>query len=203
MKIETDYYYFDGKDNPRVKRGLALVVPNQLRVGGTEAGNTRLMDAIAQRFVVYQYNDPEKKIPYDEGYDFFFWCNDKFFTTNGREHGNDMEYFTLSTNDKRPFARQMEDYAKLRQFIADWTEEARHACFTWTVKDDDAAVSAEARRVLASITPGETVEYRGMRGKLRRIGGDWVFVKLRVKKSGYRLKLGDICDIRKIGKEAA
>lgn len=199
MKIDTDYYYFDGEENPNVKRGLAYVAPNHLSVScPSEENGRRLMDAIASRFAVYQYA-PKDVVPYDERYDFFFWCNDKWNTTGGRESGDDMRYFTLTPNDRKPLDVQLADYAKLRDFVREWAgDEKMSATFSWTVKDNAEAIKSEAQRILAAIAPNEKVCYKGMHGKIRWVGGDCYFMKERARRYGYRLDWKSMCAIEKI-----
>ena len=79
----------------------------QALVMAAEARNSvmnPLMDAIAQNFVCYQYEDTEPAPFRSCQWDLFFWCNDFSNTLHGYGlSGRDYSYFTLSFNETRPW----------------------------------------------------------------------------------------------------
>ncbi|MBO7688636.1 MAG: hypothetical protein J6V72_19820 [Kiritimatiellae bacterium] len=192
MKIETDKtMYVEGYEF-YLERDLAHVVPNQARLytkGDRAEDNHKLIDEIAKRFRVYQY-DPA--VSYDENYDLFFWCNDLYFTAGGRQSGRDYSYFSLGTNKKQSRERQEETYERLRRFCEQYETEAVEAVFTWHAQCDDKAIAEEAKRILSQIV-GKRVFYGSQQGTMiQTADGTYIF-----KKKGAR-KYGLILSDRKI-----
>lgn len=77
-----------------------------------------IMDAIAQNFVCYQYEDTEPAPFGSCQWDLFFWCNDFSNTLHGYGlSGRDYSYFTLSFNEKHTVEKRAEVCWRLLQFL--------------------------------------------------------------------------------------
>ena len=94
--------------------GQALVMAAEVRNSIMEP----VMDAIAQNFVCYQYEDTEPAPFGSCQWDLFFWCNDFSNTLNGYGlSGRDYSYFTLSFNEKHTVEKRAEVCWRLLQFL--------------------------------------------------------------------------------------
>ena len=93
----------------------------QALVMAAEARNSvmnPLMDAIAQNFVCYQYEDTEPAPFKNCQWDLFFWCNDFSSTLHGYGlSGRDYSYFTLSFNENQTVEKRAEVCWRLLQFL--------------------------------------------------------------------------------------
>ena len=77
-----------------------------------------LMDAIAQNFVCYQYEDTEPAPFRSCQWDLFFWCNDFSSTLHGYGlSGRDYSYFTLTFNENQTVEKRAEVCWRLLQFL--------------------------------------------------------------------------------------
>ena len=87
------------------RRAHTAADEGQALVMAAEARNSvmnPLMDAIAQNFVCYQYEDTEPAPFRSCQWDLFFWCNDFSSTLHGYGlSGRDYSYFTLSFNENQ------------------------------------------------------------------------------------------------------
>ena len=94
--------------------GQALVMAAEVRNSIMEP----VMDAIAQNFVCYQYEDTEPAPFGSCQWDLFFWCNDFSNTLHGYGlSGRDYSYFTLSFNEKHTVEKRAEVCWRLLQFL--------------------------------------------------------------------------------------
>ena len=93
----------------------------QALVMAAEARNSvmnPLMDAIAQNFVCYQYEDTEPAPFRSCQWDLFFWCNDFSSTLHGYGlSGRDYSYFTLTFNENQTVEKRAEVCWRLLQFL--------------------------------------------------------------------------------------
>lgn len=192
MKTNTYNGYIN---QDRVGRKLAVVVPNKCAIHCKRpdaAANVALMEKLARIFRVYQY---DKSIPkYSNEYDLFFWCNDLYFTTGGKETGRDMSYITLTVNDKNSIERRFEVFKQLRAILDEYSDDRISATFDYTSKSIPEAEEAEAKRIFAECD-GKKCVYAGMVGRLTLDEGGYVFQKLRVRKYIYRLTASAVCSI--------
>lgn len=85
--------------------GQALVMAAEVRNSIMEP----VMDAIAQNFVCYQYEDTEPAPFGSCQWDLFFWCNDFSNTLHGCGlSGRDYSYFTLNFNENQTVEKRAE-----------------------------------------------------------------------------------------------
>ena len=205
MKITTDKETFCDKNE--VDRGLAHVAPLKVCFQARPEVNTRIMEAIAKEFKVYQYVDVRKGgIPYESAWDFFFWCNSL--------EENSMNYFTLSSHHDLPFSNEYNrslcerenDFTRLRDFLeAHFQDEECDVCFEWHSEQDAEAITEEAKRIYLEVGNGkEWVEYRGAVGRLYYSNEHgYYFKKKGARKYVYELTRRAVCTIRRQEKEKA
>lgn len=94
--------------------GQALVMAAEVRNSIMEP----VMDAIAQNFVCYQYEDTEPAPFGSCQWDLFFWCNDFSNTLHGCGlSGRDYSYFTLNFNENQTVEKRAEVCWRLLQFL--------------------------------------------------------------------------------------
>ena len=205
MNITTDKETFI--DNDEVKRGFANIAPIKVSFQAHPEVNTRIMDAIAKEFKVYQYVDErEGGVPYESGWDFFFWCN-----TNADRAIN---YFTLSSHENTPFnkehnrtiAERENDFVRLREFLeTHFADEKCEVCFEWHSEEDAQAILAEAQRTYAELGGGDKwVEYKGEIGKLyysEQMG--YYFKKKGAKKYVWKLTWRGVCNVHQFAHSKA
>lgn len=198
MTITTDKETYCDMDE--VAQGFAHVVPLKVCFRARPEVNTRIMEAIAKEFKVYQYvHEEDGGVPYQSAYDFFFWC----CAVPDRE----MDYFTLSVHhdsyhaDYNRTAEECErDFQKLREWLeANFASEECEVCFEWHTEEDNNAIQETAKRIYAELGQGSTwVEYRGEVGRLYHSDlHGYYFKKKGAKKYVLRLNYRAICCIRK------
>lgn len=94
--------------------GQALVMAAEVRNSIMEP----VMDAIAQSFVCYQYEDTGPAPFRSCQWDLYFWCNDFSNTLHGYGlSGRDYSYFTLSFNESQTVKKRDEVCWRLLQFL--------------------------------------------------------------------------------------
>lgn len=196
IKMDKETYC----DHVSVARGLSHVAPLKVCFQARPEVNTRIMDAIAQEFKVYQYVDVRNGgIPYESAWDFFFWCNSF--------EENPMNYFTLSSHHDTPFqefkrslAERENDFIRLRDFLeSHFRDEDCDVSFEWHTELDADAITAEAKRIYEEMGNGKMwVDYRGQVGRLyysREHG--YYFKKKGAKKYVLELTRRAVCRIHK------
>lgn len=103
------------------RRAHTVADEGQALVMAAEARNSvmnPLMDAIAQNFVCYQYEDTEPAPFRSCQWDLFFWCNDFSSTLHGYGlSGQDYSYFTLTFNENQTVEKRAEVCWRLLQFL--------------------------------------------------------------------------------------
>lgn len=198
MTITTNKETYCNYDE--VARGFARVVPLKVCFRARPEVNTRIMEAIAKEFKVYQYIHVENGgIPYNSDYDFFFWC----YAMPDRE----MNYFTLQVHDSGYYAeynRSAEecerDFQRLREWLeANFASEECAVCFEWHTEADNNAIKEGAKRIYDELGQGSTwVEYKGKVGRLYKSDKlGYYFKKKGAKKYVLRLENRAVCSIRK------
>lgn len=94
--------------------GQALVIDAEARNSIMKP----IMDAIAQNFVCYQYEDTGPAPFRSCQWDLYFWCNDFSNTLHGYGlSGRDYSYFTLSFNESQTVKKRDEVCWRLLQFL--------------------------------------------------------------------------------------
>lgn len=198
MTITTDKETYCDYDE--VAQGFAHVVPLKVCFRARSEVNTRIMEAIAKEFKVYQYVHEENGgIPYNSAYDFFFWCNAlreremNYFTLNVHNSGYHAEYNRTAEECER-------DFQRLREWLeANFASEECAVCFEWHTEADNNAIKEGAKRIYDELGQGSTwVEYRGEVGRLYKSDKlGYYFKKKGAKKYVLRLEDRAVCSIRK------
>lgn len=205
MTIMTDKETYCDMDE--VARGFAHVAPLKVCFRARPEVNTRIMEAIAKEFKVYQYVHENKGgVPYESAWDFFFWC----YADTQRQ----MDYFTLSSHKSYSFQKEFDrtieerenDYKRLREFLETrFSNEECEVCFEWNSEDDAAAILAEAKRIYEELGNGKFwVEFHGEIGRLYytdRLG--YYFKKKGSKKYVLKLTWRGVCSVSKWEKAKA
>lgn len=198
MDITTDKKTYC---NPyEVARGFAKVVPLKVCFRARPEVNTRIMEALAQEFKVYQYvHERDGGVPYKSAYDFYFWC----YAMQER----DMSYFTLNVHHTDYYAEYNRtdeecerDFQRLREWLEqNFANEECSVCFEWHTEADNDAIQAEASRIYAEVGDGkEWVDYKSDIGRLyhsEKLG--YYFKKKGAKKYVYKLTLRGVCNVQK------
>lgn len=183
-----------------VDRGFAHVVPLKVCFRARPEVNTRIMEALAKEFKVYQYVHEENGgVPYNSAYDFFFWC----YAMPDRE----MNYFTLNVHSSGYHAvynRSAEecerDFQRLREWLeANFASEECEVCFEWHTEADNNAIKEAAKRIYDELGHGSTwVVYRNMVGRLYWSEDFGYYFKKKGAKKYVRLLVERaVCNIRK------
>lgn len=193
---KTTYAY----DTDFLERGLAYIAPLKVCFRARDPKvNIRIMEAINRDFKVYQYvHEREGGVPYNSGWDFFFWC----YAMGDRQ----MDYFTLSSHEdnhnaehNRTLAEREADYERLRSYLeTNFANEDCEVVFEYHTEEDAHAIIAGAKRIFAELGNNGWCEYKGMQGRLcfsEKHG--YYFKKKGAKKMGYILDYRKMCYVRK------
>lgn len=154
-----------------------------------EANNTfmhKVMEAIAQRFVCYQYDkEQERKINYgSDQWDLFFWCGD--WTKESGLTGRNYTYFTLGMNKANTVEQNAELCKELLELLerafgnSENLDVAIQYCLRW-----DKEKLANDAKLAAKKLVGKRVSYCGMDGRLVESNGKVYFMKKYARNKGY------------------
>lgn len=153
-----------------------------------------VVQAIAEKYVCYQF-DPECKAPYDsDGWDLFFWCN-SFCNTEPASglQGNDYSYLTLSFNHKHDAAKQQTICDGVLAFIErEFPDHPNlHLAIQYGVRVNEKKVEDVVKQILPSML-NRPCTYHGKGGKVIQTSEGIFFRRKRARKYGYRLDELDI-----------
>lgn len=146
-----------------------------------------LMTYLENHFTFGQY-----KVPYPDDYDFWFWCNDLYNTTNKQQSGRDMSYITLSLDKENDVDKNEAIFNKVKRLIENYPAKNIQAHFQYTTVKNNAAIEAEAERIF-SLCDGKFINYGRVVGKLGKKDGRYIFKKKNAKKYFYYIDAMDIC----------
>lgn len=149
--------------------------------------NIKLMEYLKQYFTFGQY----EKL-YSDDYDFWFWCNDLYNTTNGRLTGRDYSYITLTLKDKNNFEENERVFVKAKELIKNYPAKNIQAIFQYSQIEMKENIEKEAKRIFDECN-GKFVQYGSFTGKLGMKDGKYFFRKKNAKKYFYWVEPVDIC----------
>lgn len=149
--------------------------------------NIKLMEYLKQYFTFGQY---EKE--YSDDYDFWFWCNDLYNTTNGRLTGRDYSYITLTLKGKNNFEENERVFVKAKELIKNYPAKNIQAIFQYSQIEMKENIEKEAKRIFDECN-GKFVQYGSFTGKLGMKDGKYFFRKKNAKKYFYWVEPVDIC----------
>lgn len=149
--------------------------------------NIKLMEYLKQYFTFGQY-DKE----YTDDYDFWFWCNSLYNTTNGRLTGRDYSYITLTLKDKNNFEENERVFVKAKELIKNYPAKNIQAIFQYSQIEMKENIEKEAKRIFDECN-GKFVQYGSFTGKLGMKDGKYFFRKKNAKKYFYWVEPVDIC----------
>lgn len=155
-----------------------------------------VMEAIAEKFVCYQY-EPDCPIPYrSTDWELYFWCGDLYNKTDGKESGRDFSYFTLSFNERMTTQQRMEIRDRVLAFLIENFSDMIHLCVTvqYTTTTDEQKLTEDAKAVLPGLL-GKRCTYGRMEGKIVQTANGVFFMKKYARTKGYRLTDTDILRI--------
>ena len=133
----------------------------------------KIVDAIHDNFVIYQYKNKEIDYSKDD-WDLFFWCN----------YG-DMSYVRLNPNKKRTNQKQIEGIYNVLELIKTIECEGIDVAIQYTAKYNEEKVNEIVKNVYDKIEK-TFVNYRGITGKIKEIFRDNEVVKYGFFKKGAR-----------------
>ena len=145
-----------------------------------------VMDAIAERFMCYQF-DKTRQSQYDsDEWEMFFWCNDLYNTTGGKLSGRDYSYFTLSFNERHTTSRHQEICERLLEFLAGRfsTLDNLSVAVQHKTRFFEEKIEEEAK-TLAPRYYGTAGSYRRMNGRFINSAGRLIFMKKYARSHGY------------------
>lgn len=117
----------------------------------------KVMDAVNDEFMVYQYKN--KDIDYSkDNWDLFFWSN-----------FGDMSYVTLDTNKKRSVEKQIEDTEKLIDLLKTMDEKGIQAIIQFTAIYDENLVNEIVKDTFNQLKD-QWINYSGYTGKIKEMG---------------------------------
>ena len=130
-------------------------------------------DALDARFDVHQYTKNGME-HYKSRWDLFFWCNDKYNTTGGKECGRDFSYVTLGFNDcNMTYDERQEVCKEVIAFIetigVDIDIAVQHDLH-WDTERVKADVTAFCENYCSEKKP-YFFRYKNRIGKIRKLGG--------------------------------
>jgi len=154
----------------------------------------QVVQAVAGKYVCYQF-DPKSRIPYDsDQWDLFFWCN----CFSNTEHdtglqGNDYSYVTLTFNAKHPAAKQQSICDGVLGLIEQQfcNHPNLHVAIQHSIRVDEKKVDDTIKLLLPSMLERPCF-WRGKEGKLIQTSEGVFFRKKYARKYGYRLSDTDL-----------
>jgi hypothetical protein len=124
-----------------------------------------LLDALNNKFTIYQYEDREK-IDYRSDWDLFFWCN-------GCTEGRDYSYVTLNFNEKRTLEQRKNDLERVLNYCNEIGFDGLDIAIQYTTKYNDQLVK-NAVLEYAEKMKNIFIDYRGYKGKIKEVGKNYV-----------------------------
>ena len=146
-----------------------------------------VMEAIAQKFVCYQYEALGKYVKYcGPDWDLFFWCNDFHSTTNGAFSGRDFSYLTLSFNDRHDTTRREEIRRDLMRLLVDDFSDMENLAVAVQLETHffDGKISEIVKANHAKLD-GLKCHYLGTDGRLVKSGDHFYFLRKRARTCGH------------------
>ena len=170
--------------------GQALVMAAEVRNSIMEP----VMDAIAQNFVCYQYEDTEPAPFGSCQWDLFFWCNDFSNTLHGCGlSGRDYSYFTLSFNENQTVEKRAEVCWRLLQFLEHRCRKNRNldAAVQYSIWYDHEKIEKDADR-MKCLLAGCSCTYSSKDGKFLFDNGIFCFRPKYAKRQLYRVSDSEV-----------
>lgn len=170
--------------------GQALVMAAEVRNSIMEP----VMDAIAQNFVCYQYEDTEPAPFRSCQWDLFFWCNDFSSTLHGYGlSGRDYSYFTLSFNENQTVEKRAEVCWRLLQFLEHRCRKNRNldVAVQYSIWYDHEKIEKDADR-MKCLLAGYSCTYGSKDGKFLFDNGIFCFRPKYAKRQLYRVSDSEV-----------
>lgn len=170
------------------------------------AENFKLMEYLKSFFKFGQY---DKGIGYSDC-DLWFWCNDLYNTTNGRESGRDYSYITLTFTNEDNYEANELVYEAIKKLLADYPADNIQAIFQYAQIEIPENVEQEAERICKA-GEGTFVMYNGyLTGRLKKydestmvhdenLKGKYIFKRKNAKRYVYVLNPLDVCTGIRVG----
>jgi len=155
-----------------------------------------IMEALARKFVCYQF-EPDCGVDYrSDKWDLYFWCNNFYQTTGGKFSGRDYSYFTLTFNDRMTAEQRFDVCNRVLAFLIDRYEDHIHLSVAVQYKAtmDDQKIAEDAKAALPSLV-GRKCTYGHMDGKIVKTECGVFFVKKYARTRGYRLSDSDVLQL--------
>ena len=153
-----------------------------------------LMDAIAQNFVCYQYEDTEPAPFRSCQWDLFFWCNDFSSTLHGYGlSGRDYSYFTLTFNENQTVEKRAEVCWRLLQFLEHRCRKNRNldVAVQYSIWYDHEKIEKDADR-MKCLLAGCSCTYGSKDGKFLFDNGIFCFRPKYAKRQLYRVSDSEV-----------
>lgn len=134
----------------------------------------KVIDALSQQFVIYQYKD--KSVEYSKKeWDLFFWCNK-----------GDMTYVTLNPNKDRDLERQNNDIKQVLNALSE-IPYAIDVAIQYTACYHQDRLKTEVKKAF-QLMDGKFVNYIGMTGKVKEVAtGRYGFFKKGARTNYYEV----------------
>lgn len=155
-----------------------------------------VMEAIAERFGCYQYNE-KRFFAYCSGdWDLFFWCNDFHSTTNGAVTGRDFAHISLSFNDRHDTTRREEIRRDLMRLLVDDFSDMENLSITIQYETHffDAKIY-EIVKANETKLDGLKCHYLGVYGRIVKNGEYFYFMKKRARTCGRLLSQRELLSL--------
>lgn len=150
-------------------------------------------EALAKKFVCYQY-EPDCGADFrSDKWDLFFWCNDFYQTTGGQFSGRDYSYFTLTFNERMTADQRLDVCNRALEFLVDQFGDHTHlsVAVQYKITMDDKKIAEGAKAVAPSLI-GHKCAYGHMDGKIVETERGVFFAKKYAKTRGYQLSDSEV-----------
>lgn len=155
------------------------------------AENHELMKVLSAKLKIGGYDDSCKD------YDLWFWCNDLYDTTSGKQSGRDYSYITLTFEDKNDYAKNEQIVILIKIILAEYPAKNIQAIFQYSSIENTEIIEKEAERIYQQ-NIGKFVRWGCSIGRLEKYNGEYCFKKKGAKRYGYIMKPSTVCSIKEL-----
>ena len=149
----------------------------------------QIVKMLSKHYDIGQFEDAGKDT---ENYDLWFWCNDLYFLTNGKESGRDYSYVTLTIWHEDDIENSERIFKEIKTILSDYSSQNVQAYFQYSQIENKENIEAEALRIFSNVQ-GLFINYGRHIGKIENYNGEYIFKKKYSKKIYYKISPLDIC----------
>lgn len=151
--------------------------------------NHTLMEHLKELCKIGQYEED------CNDYDLWFWCNDLYFTTSGKQSGRDYSYITLTFKEEDNHEKKIQLLNKIIEFLNSYKGKNIQAIIQYGQIEVTERIEEEAAKIYNECKE-KYVSYRGINGKIEKLNGEYIFKKKYAKRYAYKMKPIDVCEIK-------